>query len=50
MFGKKYMGIDRTTLLIDKAQKIYKIWEKVNPNKHAQEVLNTTKILMECIS
>lgn len=39
MFGKKYMGIDRTTFLIGKDGKIEKIFEKVNPLGHNKEVL-----------
>ncbi len=39
MFGKKYMGIDRTTFLIDKMGKIAKIWTAVKVNGHVEEVL-----------
>ncbi len=39
MFGKKYMGIERTTFLIDKQGKIAHIWPKVSVTNHAQEVL-----------
>lgn len=37
--GKKYMGISRASFLINPQGKIVKIYEKVNPIKHAQEVL-----------
>lgn len=40
MFGKKYMGIERSTFLIDKLGKIAHIWRNVKVNGHAQEVLN----------
>lgn len=40
MFGKKYMGVERTTFLIDKKGKIAYIWAKVQVAKHAEEVLN----------
>ncbi|MCC6710927.1 MAG: thioredoxin-dependent thiol peroxidase [Candidatus Pacebacteria bacterium] len=40
MFGKVYMGIVRSTFIIDPQGKIIKTWEKVNVNNHAQEVLN----------
>lgn len=39
MYGKKYMGIERTTFLIDKEGKIEKIWSKVKVDNHAKEVL-----------
>ena len=39
MYGKKYFGIDRTTFLIDKDGKIAKIFNKVKPAGHAEEVL-----------
>ncbi|MCU0885215.1 MAG: peroxiredoxin [Beijerinckiaceae bacterium] len=39
MYGKKYMGIERTTVLIDKAGKIAAIWNKVKVEGHAEEVL-----------
>lgn len=39
MYGKKYMGIQRTTFLIDEAGKIAKIFSKVDLENHADEVL-----------
>jgi peroxiredoxin Q/BCP len=39
MYGKKYMGINRTTFLIDEQGKIKKIFKKVNVSEHADEVL-----------
>lgn len=39
MYGKKYMGVERTTFLIDKEGKIAKIFNKVKPAGHAAEVL-----------
>ncbi len=39
MYGKKYMGIDRKTFLIDENGKIAKIFDKVNVEEHADEVL-----------
>ncbi|MDM8335442.1 thioredoxin-dependent thiol peroxidase [Wolbachia pipientis] len=39
MFGKKYMGIERTTFLIDKKGKIMKIWKNVKVNGHVDDVL-----------
>jgi len=43
MFGKKYMGIERTTFLIDKKGKIVKIWQNVKVSGHVDEVLSETK-------
>jgi thioredoxin-dependent peroxiredoxin len=37
--GRTYMGINRTTFLIDEKGKIKKIFEKVKPEDHAEEVL-----------
>lgn len=37
--GKTYMGITRKTFLIDETGKIAKIFDKVNVNAHAEEVL-----------
>ena len=45
MYGKTYMGIKRTTFLIDENRKIIKIWEKVKVPNHAQEVLEFSKSL-----
>jgi peroxiredoxin Q/BCP len=38
MFGKKYMGIERTTFLIDPKGRVAHVFEKVTPTGHAQEV------------
>lgn len=37
--GKKYMGIERSTFLIDECGLLEKIWEKVNPEDHMEEIL-----------
>jgi peroxiredoxin Q/BCP len=37
--GRKYMGVQRTTFLIDEKGKIKKVFEKVKPEDHASEVL-----------
>jgi peroxiredoxin Q/BCP len=37
--GKKFMGISRTTVVIDEAGKLVKVYENVNPVGHAQAVL-----------
>ena len=38
MYGRSYMGIARTTFVIDKDGKVAKIFEKVKPKGHAEEV------------
>lgn len=38
MYGKKYMGVERSTFLIGKDGKIRKIFRKVKPEGHAEEV------------
>jgi peroxiredoxin Q/BCP len=38
MYGKKYFGVERTTFLIGKDGKIAKIFSKVKPAGHAEEV------------
>lgn len=43
MYGKKYMGIQRDTFLIDPSGRIRKIWRKVKVDGHVQEVLETLK-------
>lgn len=39
MYGKKYMGIQRATLLIDEAGKVIASWPKVKVKGHVEEVL-----------
>lgn len=45
MYGKTYMGIERTTFLIDKAGVIRQVWRKVKVEGHAAEVLKAVKSL-----
>ena len=40
MYGKKYMGIERTTFVIDGEQKIKAIFRKVKPAEHAGQLLD----------
>jgi peroxiredoxin Q/BCP len=40
LYGKKYMGIARLTYLIDPDGKIAKVYPKVKPKDHAEELLN----------
>jgi len=43
MYGKKFMGIKRTTVLINQKGKIIKIWNNVKVKDHAKEVLSCLK-------
>ena len=43
MYGKEYMGVARTTFIIGKDGKIEKIYEKVKPEGHAEEILEFLK-------
>ena len=41
--GKTYMGTIRSTFVIDPKGKIIKVWEKVKPAEHAQEIIEFLK-------
>jgi len=43
MYGRKYMGVERTTVLIDREGRIAHLWEKVKVPGHAEEVLATVR-------
>lgn len=43
--GKTYMGVNRSTFLIDKDGIVRKIWHKVKPEDHAEEVLEAVDSL-----
>jgi thioredoxin-dependent peroxiredoxin len=45
MYGKTYMGIERTTVLIDGAGKIAQIWPKVSVKGHVEAVLAAVQAL-----
>ena len=45
MYGKKYMGIERATFLIDASGVIQGIWRKVKVNGHVEEVLEASRAL-----
>lgn len=40
MYGKKFMGIIRSTFIIDEDGRVMKVFPKVSPSGHAEEVLN----------
>ena len=41
--GREYMGVNRSTFLVNEKGKIFKVFEKVKPSGHAQEVLESFK-------
>ncbi len=43
MYGRSYMGVERTTFLIDAAGRIAGIWSKVKVPGHAEEVLKAAR-------
>ncbi|HLH40265.1 MAG TPA: peroxiredoxin [Bryobacteraceae bacterium] len=43
MYGRKYMGVERTTFLIGADGKIEKIFSKVKPDGHAEQVLEALR-------
>ena len=43
MYGKKVIGVVRTTYLIDENGMIEKVWEKVKPDTNATEILEYLK-------
>ncbi len=45
MYGKTYMGVERSTFLIDKSGKVAEAWRKVKVPGHAEAVLKATQAL-----
>ena len=45
MYGRKYMGMERSTFLIDGQGKVVRAWRKVKVPGHAEEVLAAAKAL-----
>jgi peroxiredoxin Q/BCP len=45
MYGRKYMGIDRATFLVDRDGAVKKVWRKVKVPGHAEEVLDAARAL-----
>ena len=41
--GRKYMGMYRITYIVDELGKILKVWPKVKPANHGEEVLASIK-------
>ncbi len=45
MYGRRYMGVDRSTFIIDAEGKIVKIWRRVKVPGHAEKVLEAARAL-----
>ena len=45
MYGRQYMGMERTTYLVDAAGRIVRVWRKVKVKGHADEVLAAARDL-----
>ncbi|WP_211877586.1 thioredoxin-dependent thiol peroxidase [Plastoroseomonas hellenica] len=45
MYGRQYMGMERSSFLIGADGKVAKIWRKVKPSEHAAQVLEAAKAL-----
>ncbi|MGO4389037.1 peroxiredoxin [Microvirga sp. 2YAF29] len=45
MYGRRYMGVERTTVLIDRDGNIARIWNKVKVPGHVEEVLEAARRL-----
>ena len=45
MYGRKYMGVERSTFLIDAEGRIARVWRKVKVPGHAADVLDAAKAL-----
>jgi thioredoxin-dependent peroxiredoxin len=45
MYGKKYMGVERSTFLVDTSGKLARVWSKVKVSGHAAEVLAAVRAL-----
>ena len=45
MYGRKYMGVERTTVLIDRDGVVAQVWNKVKVPGHAEEVLTAAKAI-----
>ena len=47
MYGKEYMGVERSTFLVDQNNKILETWRKVKVNGHVEKVIDSCKKLFD---
>ena len=45
MYGRKYMGVDRSTFLIDRDGIIAKVWRNVKVSGHVDDVIDTVRVI-----
>ena len=45
LYGRKFLGMERSTYLVDRAGRIARVWRKVKVNGHAAEVLEAARAL-----
>ena len=45
MYGRRYMGVERTTVLLDRDGRVARVWSKVSVPGHAEEVLAAARAL-----
>ena len=45
MYGRRYMGVERTTVLVDRDGRVSRIWPKVKVPGHAEEVLEAARTI-----
>lgn len=45
LYGREYMGIERTTFLIDREGRVVRVWRKVKVKGHAEQVLEAVRAL-----
>ena len=45
MYGRTYMGMERSTFLIDKTGRVAKVWRKISVPKHAAQVMGAAAAL-----
>ncbi|MBN9047028.1 MAG: peroxiredoxin [Rhizobiales bacterium] len=45
LYGRKYMGVERTTFLIDAEGRVARVWNKVKVDGHAEAVLEAARAL-----
>ena len=45
MYGRRYMGVERSTFLVDKSGRVARVWRKVRVPGHAEDVLTAAQEL-----
>ena len=45
MYGRKYMGVERSTFLVDRNGVIARVWRNVKVPGHVEDVLDTTRVI-----